>query len=956
VNTVNKKLMSRFFILSFSATLFWLTVIQTPNGFGQITTNWTGATSNNWGTAGNWSSATVPGSQDNVQIGLTAYRRQPAINGNVQAGSITFGGESPDTLTVNTGYTLQVNGAIFQNHAANNIAPLTLLNGAGSIVCDSMVVGNNTLPKVVLIKNTTLVSKVSSLTVNGKLRINSSTIDLLSGAITHNNAIFSLNGGQLTLNGQIYLDNFIPAYLSTLPGTKPLSKFMISTDTSLNATLILTDSNSIALKHPGYDSVDFYHHVSGTGKSIVKYTGVNQLVYTNNGGGIDTLPYTYQNLLVTTTGTKTAGSNATNNSATVGGDLTITAGNLDLQSFSSAWTVYGNFVNRATINIGSPGITFKGPSFVNANTFNYNNGMVTFSGGTQSLTDSTTAGVTNLEQVTFADTGTKSIIHGAFAIIPGGRVYLNSNVTVMVDTTGAFILRSDSTGTAAITAIPSGSMIKGIINAEWFVKGSPTSTAMRTYRLLSSPVNSNAKTDGTGVYNTHWLQGTTPYNGSIITGLSGHANGFDTTGNPTLYLYREDVNFNDGGFTTGPDRGINKIRYTDIDSIGIQKRFVLTETADSTIKLPIANGILFFFRGNKVYHNGTTGGSKISTPYNYPESVTFINKGTANQGQVQVHIYFRNDNYLSYTDSAYISNSEIRGFNSVGNPYPSSINWDNFSATDSTASIYGPGLSAKISIFDPTIQNYTTYTADSTHNRNQQYFDPSGNGSNVIYSGQGFFVQVDSASANRFHASLRFREAAKFNPPDTTGSMMLMAHLKTSLKGVPKPVSAASLQPIAKQGKIAVKSPVNQAQFLRLSLVQDANTAEIILRFQKQQKTTSKIPNALRDPDITSKTLVSLSIYPVNHRGRALGAIPLPAKSATIPLYIEVAESGTYTFLVNQIQNIPAIYRIRLLDKLTGKLTDLAPNKKYLFKIDKNNPLSYSKRFAIVITHLAKYK
>ncbi|MFI5160462.1 MAG: hypothetical protein ACHQHN_04255 [Sphingobacteriales bacterium] len=915
------------------------------NGRGQVTINWTGGVSTNWGTAGNWSTGSVPAITDSVQIGAIAYSRRPVISANANIAFLLFSGTA-DTLTVNSGDTLRVGGTIIQAHLGYNIAPNTIMQGAGAAYCASFIVGNGTLPKVVVIKASLFESKIASLNITGDLVIRSYTTDLLSGAVAHNNGIFSLEAGQLNLAGRLYLDNVFPAYMTSVPGLKPLSKFQVNINSGNNAVLKLTDSAAVTITHPGCDSVDFYRHSSGSGLSIVNYAGGNQLIYTNNMPGIDTLLGTYQNLYVTGSGIKIAGDSVPGNKLTTAGDMIVGTGTLDLQTFSAATVVNGNFSNRATIDIGSPGIIFKGASFVNAGTFNYNDGMVTFSGGTQSLTDSTTAHLTNFKQVTFADTGTKSVVHGTFAMIPSGRVYLNSNVTVMVDTTGTFILRSDSTGTAAITAIPSGSVIKGIINAECFVKGSPTSTAMRTYRLLSSPVNTTAKTDGTGVYNTHWLQGTTNYNGAIVTGLLGSTNGFDTTANPTMYLYREDVNYNSGGFTTGPNRGINKIKFTDIDSIGTQKRFTITELADTLIKLPIANGILFFFRGNKIYHNGTTTGSKISTPFNYPESVTFTNKGTANQGQVQVHIYFKNNNYLSYTDSSYISNATNRGFNSVGNPYPSSINWDNFSATDSTASIYGPGLKRTITIFDPTIQNYTTYAADSTHDRNKQYFSTGGgNGSNVIYSGQGFFVQVDPASPNKLNASLRFREPAKFNPPDTTSGLLMMARRISALKTAPKSAKAPSVRSSVTPGII---TPVNQAQFVHLSLTKDKSTAaDIIISFQKQQKNIPILPDAPPDPDVNNKSSLSLSTNPISQNGGSARIYTLPPKSLEIPLYVKITQGGDYTLKVEEMQNLASKYAIKLQDNLTGRLIDLVKSPRYAFKATITDKKSYSGRFVL---------
>ncbi|MGN6640949.1 MAG: hypothetical protein ACTHJ8_18710, partial [Mucilaginibacter sp.] len=868
------------------------------------TFNWTGAANSDWSNSANWSNNAVPGSADSVRIGYVSFTHQPVISANTQVAYLQFGGSAPDTLTVNSADTLWVSGSIVQGHNADNAVPSTLLQGNGSIRCDSLIVGNNVLPKVVGGKSSLMISRVAFLNISGNLVIRSCTIDLLSGGIGHNNSLFSLEGGQLTVSGQIVLDNLLPAYLDSLANSKPLAKFRININSSQNATLVLTDSSSVVGTHAGCDSIDFYNYVFGTGKSIVEYAGVNQLLYTNNMAGIDTLPYTYQNLAVTAAGTKVAGAVMSRNHLNIGGDLSVTGGTLDLQTNAAACMVYGNYTNRSVTNVGSPGMVFKGPSFFNSNQFNHDNAWVTFSGGTQNLTDSTSSG-TNLRFVAFADTGIKHIHRGTFAIIPSGKVSLSNSVNVTVDTTSTFILRSDSTGTAALTAIPSGSVINGIVNAEWFAQGSWTNLNARGYRIISSPVNHTGNTDGKGDYHVNWLKGTTPYNGSIITGpFSGlDSAGFDLNGNPTLYIYREDVNYSNGSFTSGNYRGMNKINNTDPNNIGTQKRFTITPVADTTIRLPIGNGVLFFFRGNRVSPNGTTSGTKTVSPFNYPESVTFTNKGTINQGKVQVKLYFRNDNYLSYTDSSYISNAQSRGLNQVGNPYPSAINWDNFSQTDSTASIYGPGLSDTIQVYDPIAKVFNIYIADSTHNRDSIY-NGSGSATNIIASGEGFFVHVNPTLPNRLTASLRFREAAKFNPPSTMGAMMLSARQADGLQS--KNITGVT-------GKSKALRKAASLRYVRISL-RKAGQIQSAVTFDLTSAAGASVPPIVPpDPD-SALTLTAMIYGQVSNKKAAVIPLRLPARSAQVPVYTDAEQNGTYELGMDEVSNLSPGYSAKLKD------------------------------------------
>ena len=925
----------------YSSTTVSFTVTIPNNQF-----NWTGGESSEWTNPENWSSGTVPGSSDQALIGLVPFTNQPAVNSNIQVGNILFGGPVAVNLTVNSGNTLQVNGSMIQSHSSDNTIPATTLLGNGSIVCNAIAVGNNILSKVVGVKNTVFTSKVASLTVSDSLVVTSATIDLLSGGVANNNATFSLEGGTLTVAGHIKLDNFVPSYMDSIPPLKPLAKFVINISSSLNATLAISDSALFVVKHRMLDSIDFYHYTSGTGKSIVSYQGANQLVYTNNSISVDTTSYTYQDLSISGTGVKVAGNNSTGNVFSVGGDLSITGGTLDMNAFLAYATVYGNFSNTAGLHLGYPGINFKGATFYNSGMLRDTTANVSFSGSTQTLTDATTTGGTNFDRVSFANTGTKTIQSGTFAVIPKGKLSLSNNAILTVGSSGTLILRSDSTGTASVTPIPSGSTLTGIVNAEWFVQGSLTSTLMRTYRPVSPPVNHTGNTNGTGYYNFNWIKGTTNFNGAFILGPNGVTAGFDTVGNPSIFIYREDVDTSEAGFTTGNFRGVNRIDPTGND-LGTQARFTVTPVADTTINLPIANGAWFFYRGNRVKSNGTTAGTKISPPYNYPESVIFTDKGTVNQGQVQVKVYFRSDNYLSYTKSPAITNGTSKGFNLVGNPYPSGLNWDNFSATDSTASIYGPGLQGKITFYDPVSKEFQTYTADPSHNRNQVYPGSGSAASNVIASGEAFFVQVDSTSANRYTAQLRFREAAKFNPPDTSHSMMMLRARTTLLKSTATP--AKNLNSHRK----VVTGPGELV--IHLSPADKPNTSDhILIRFSNTAVYGYRRFEDVLKPETSPGQTVTLLSWSANHKALSVNTIPLPVHSASVGLQVAALQSGNYNLSVDKIQNVPTGYLLRIKDRLTGKLQDIRKQPNYTFKITKSNKTTYGDRFELVITRTGK--
>ena len=136
----------------------------------------------------------------------------------------------------------------------------------------------------------------------------------------------------------------------------------------------------------------------------------------------------------------------------------------------------------------------------------------------------------------------------------------------------------------------------------------------------------------------------------------------------------------------------------------------------------------------------------------------------------------------------------------MGNPYASSIDWNDFSSTNSSAGIYVPNVGPTIYVFNEVSKVYATYSAGVGLN----------GGSNVIPSGQGFFVKASNTGA-----SLKFTESAKTNaqlsgPTLSTGTTLLL-----------------SKAPVAQ----------NVLQYLRLELAADSiNKEETVIRFDNTKR------------------------------------------------------------------------------------------------------------------------
>jgi hypothetical protein len=510
--------------------------------------------------------------------------------------------------------------------------------------------------------------------------------------------------------------------------------------------------------------------------------------------------------------------------------------------------------------------------------------------------------------------------------ISGGPVDIYSLLTItkgsltVGSSPAALTLKSTSTQSANVAAIPAGSSITGTVTVERFIKGSyPTDLSKRGYRLVSSPVYTGTA-GAKNVFDLSWL-----LNSAIITGPAG--GGLTSTGNPSTYIYREDILPSNANFTTGNYKGIASLNNSPIYNIGTQKRATLTNISDTIINLPVGNGVLFFFRGNKL-SNGSTGGTKTIFPYNYPEDVTFTNSGTLNTGTINVILWFRSDNYLSYTNNS-LANSTVRGYCLVGNPYASTINWEKYNRNGASSSIYGGGnLSSTIYMFNPTNKQYEAYmqktgpitSADTTTN-----LDPGtavGSASNMIASGQGFFIRATSATQ-----TLSFSETAKTTAQPLTVKL-------NALMGRPKEFYSAD-EPL-----------------IRLQLLKDSiDTDEIVVRLN--DKASNAYLNTEDAEDLGGiSAAVYLSALSSDSVKLAISRLPFPKKNhqQIIPLFTDAITSGIYQLKLSQLKNLPSIYQVWLKDSFKKDSLDIRTNLIYSFNIDKNIPATFGdKRFQLII-------
>ncbi|HVW13805.1 MAG TPA: T9SS type A sorting domain-containing protein [Mucilaginibacter sp.] len=574
---------------------------------------------------------------------------------------------------------------------------------------------------------------------------------------------------------------------------------------------------------------------------------------------------------------------------------------------SSAWATTTNWSPNGTPNqytavrIGS-NVTFTNQPTLSAST---TVSSITFgTTKTATLTIASGATLTINDNLTVNSTGTPTITGSgtaAVAMAPGSIINItNASAKLTLTSPLSFTLQSDATGDASIGQLASTTAITGSaassINVERYLSGG--SLSYRGYRLLSSPVYVGQDTHSNNVEGLNYLISSMYLTATTTTG------GFDNTvaANPSLYLFRENLVSPTSTFTGGNYRSVNAINNT--------PNYNYTLDGDGTGNyVPVGNGYLCFVRGNRA---STSFAGETSVSY-VPQAVTLSASGTLNMGQVTVKDWFTpTSSNLSYTAA-----SPYAGFNLVGNPYASSIDWDNFQTSSSTTGIYGSNVSSTIYELDPITKNYGSYMSGSGGIGSATFV------SNIIASGQGFFVLATSGSGQ-----LVFNESAKTTSQNTQGSTLLMSK---------QPVAAANMQ------------------YLRLQIGEGSVRDQTLIRFNSQASTDFSY--AIDAPYKTGYGAVSLATRSSDNVDLSINTVPLPKlKSESIRLNVNASKDGIYNLAIIDIVSVPQLFDIWLMDAYTKDSVDMRHNKSYSFNIYKSDSASFGpKRFTLVIRQNPAY-
>lgn len=385
---------------------------------GSVTHVWKGTTSTAWTTASNWKAGVVPTSADNILIGTETFTNQPSITSAITAKSVTFGSAKAVTLTIGGALgSLTVTGSLAGDWTADQTHNITLGSRTLAVTGDVTLSNGNSARKIQITASTGTINIGGSINQPGAGSITfTGTGDMSIGAdYNYSGGGFTAGAGTVSYNGtgsQVVAG----VTYNNLTVSKAAGIAALSSASTVNGNLTVSSLSELSLDAP-LNVLGNVSFVSGT----ILDANATVLNVGGNWSGSGTLNATAGAVVFNGTGNQSISSSSFNNViinkssgvATIGGDLvvngdlTITAGTFDIGNFS---------VNRSTTGDGtftlSNGATLRlsGASNFPANYDTEiigNTSSVVYNGTTQTIKP------TVYGNLTLSNSGTKSFTSSA---------------------------------------------------------------------------------------------------------------------------------------------------------------------------------------------------------------------------------------------------------------------------------------------------------------------------------------------------------------------------------------------------------------------------------------------------------------------------------------------------------------------------------------------------------------
>lgn len=880
---------------------------------------------------------------------------------------------SGKTLTV-TGNVTQNHNPSAQGSPFNYVT--TTIEGAGTLLCQgNFVVGDaTTQPKNTVADVSKVALQITQLTITGNVILNSNGNNASGGNAGICYPLFSVEKGTTTLLKQItFAKNNNPLYNGYDIYNPGQAGYPGYGEVEADNTAGSANTLELQYKQPIVLADNFYVYFEYGGNSgTVLYDDPNtenQVVYTANEPSVTTTATyvnstspSYYNLTFSGPSPKVVDGNSTIGSGTqglvVGNNWTTSGGVVNLTINNPTVTVGGGWTNSTTVTQGTGNITTGGfvtnsatitgstatitvgGLFTNSNIFTCGTGSVTFEGGytnsanftttttgmiyftgTQTLLDNSTSGTT-FYKVTFnspgstATTATMTNGVGNFILANTGVLTMVSPAQLVAGTTtvggAAYLtLKSDGVSTASIAPISGTSTISGNVTVQRYIPGG--SSAYRSYRLLTLPVNVSALTNNQAT--TEGFIDLSSINSGIITAGPGTGFSYPTkTANPLMYLYDESRAQNFTAYVAGKNVGIYSLATSaPYQDVYYPKGAAATPAPTATAAVPVGNSVQVYYVGPYV--------SSPTLTASAPAAATTSATGYLNQGTIPIYVFpSTSSKTLSYSPAVNTLPAQGLGLNQVGNPYASTIDLDSvyYDNKSGTAAI-GPSfweLKQPSNIF--VAYNAASHTASTTGSGAEPY----------IASGQGFYVQAISTNS-----ALTFYEKEKVNVQlgtSTTPALILSQRSDNYM-----PAAEVLLAGLA---GLHLQMTMDSINYVQTGIYFNSSWND---RYSPQE-------DAIDLGGFNPK--VYLSSYSADNVRLSINQLSDYSKGKVIKLYTSATSSGSYTISLADINNINALYNIYLRDHKLNDSVDLRTGNAYSFTINISDTTTYGgNRFDLII-------
>jgi fibronectin-binding autotransporter adhesin len=878
---------------------------------GSVTHVWKGTTNTAWTTATNWKAGVVPSSVDNILIGTETFTNQPTITTAITAKSIVFGGVKAAALTIGgTVGSLTVTGNVSGDWTADQTHTLNVGSRVLAIAGDLTLSNGNNARKIQLTLSTGTTTVTGSVIQPGAGSIVFSGAGAMSigldyiysgGTFTASTGTVTYNGsGSQAIAGGIVYNNLLvskPAGVATLSTASTINGSLttsllseVTLDAQLNvlgnvsfATGTILNANAALLNTGGNWS--FAGTLNATTGAVVFNGTGNQSVSQS----------TFNDVIIN----KTAGVATLTGDLVINGDLTVTAGTIDIVSFS---------VNRSTTGGGTFSLS-NGASLRLAGASNFpanydtqilgSSSSVVYNGATQNITPTTYG------NLILSNAGTKSFS----ASTPTEAINLTINAATTLPIAAALTLKGNLINNSSFN-IAAGSSIAFSGSSTQTISGTATTDFQDiTVSNLASPgvsiesnqnlrgvltVESNASIDADGTANTSIFRimssADNPTQDGAIDILPA---GAAILGNITVQRYM---------FIEGPSGGrINRYVSSPVKNATVadmQHEIPVTGpfTGSSVCSGCAANasmlaydetvttgGINGGFTGFPISGNSETfqtgRGYSMFVRGNLLTTALWDLRGPINSGSINLPV--------SFTSSGTLADD---GWNLVGNPYASTIDWNAATGWDKN------NLDGTIYIRDnggPSGQ-FATWNGVTGTNGGSQY----------IAAGQAFWVKAEG----------------------TLPSLSLDENVKT---------------PRMQATFFRQTAPDN---LLRATLSKDGVRDETVIHFRNDASNEfDEAADALKVLNVG----FNLSTQLEGQDKLAINSLNLSDCSISVPLLLDNVLEGTYILSFDNVDSFTSGTSIMLVDNFTNTTTDTRLNPTYSFDINDDIASLDSARFVV---------